>query len=55
MAKAILLFALDQLEVSALKKSSNPPSSPFVKRGKYFSSLWQREVGRDFMMVLSKS
>ena len=30
------------------EKISNPPSSPFVKRGKSFTSLWQREVGRDF-------
>src|SRR4030042_2683437 len=38
------------------KKISNPPSSPFVKRGKCFTSLWSsfscqgraREVGRHF-------
>jgi hypothetical protein len=32
---------------------SNPPSSPFVKRGKHFSSLWQREAGRDFKRFIS--
>jgi hypothetical protein len=32
---------------------SNPPYSPFVKRGKCFSSLWQREVGRDFRKFIS--
>jgi len=30
---------------------SNPPSSPFVKRGNHFSSLWKREVGRDFLKI----
>jgi hypothetical protein len=34
---------------SALKETSNPPSSPFVKRGRLLSSLWKREVERDFM------
>jgi hypothetical protein len=33
----------------AIGKESNPPSSPFVKRGKSFPSLWKREVGRDFI------
>jgi hypothetical protein len=26
----------------------NPPSSPFFKGGDFVSSLWKREVGRDF-------
>jgi len=34
--------------LSRWKRLSNPPYSPFVKRGKCFSSLWQREAGRDF-------
>jgi len=29
-----------QRGLSAIAKESNPPSSPFVKRGKDFSSLW---------------
>jgi hypothetical protein len=32
-------------------KTSNPLSSPFIKRGKCFTSLLQREVGRDFVKV----
>jgi hypothetical protein len=26
----------------------NPPWSPFFKGGNHISSLWKREVGRDF-------
>ncbi len=37
-----------QRGLTAIGKESNPPSSPFVKRGKSYSSLWKREVGRDF-------
>ncbi|OGQ13256.1 MAG: hypothetical protein A2026_14350 [Deltaproteobacteria bacterium RBG_19FT_COMBO_46_12] len=37
-----------QRDLTAIVKESNPPSSPFVKRGKSFPSLWKREVGRDF-------
>jgi len=28
--------------------TKNPPFSPFSKGGHILSSLWQREVGRDF-------
>jgi hypothetical protein len=34
--------------LTAIGKESNPSSSPFVKRGKSYPSLWKREVGRDF-------
>ena len=37
-----------QRGLTAIGKESNPPLSPFVKRGKSYTSLWQREVGRDF-------
>jgi hypothetical protein len=30
------------------KTLHNPSWSPFAKKGKHFSSLWQREAGRDF-------
>jgi hypothetical protein len=37
------------LEGNRPKESSyNPPKSPFSKGGYFFSSLWQREVERDF-------
>jgi hypothetical protein len=34
-------------------KTLNPPQSPFAKGGRNISSLWQREVGRDFMEMIS--
>ena len=51
-----LRLLVPQRDLTAIGKESNPPSSPFVKRGKSFPSLWylfpaksrQREVGRDF-------
>jgi hypothetical protein len=36
----------------------NPPCLPagrLFQRGKYFTSLWKREVGRDFMKYFSKN
>jgi len=49
----------------ALWAGGNPPCLPapvpteggagrLFQRGKYFSSLWQRGVGRDFMKPFSK-
>jgi hypothetical protein len=37
-----------QRGLTAIGKGSNPPLSPFVKRGKSYPSLWKREGGGIF-------
>jgi hypothetical protein len=39
---------ISQIPLLPGQRPYGPAAIPLFQRGKYFSSLWQREVGRDF-------
>jgi hypothetical protein len=45
---------IPQIPLPPGQRPYGPAAIPLFQRGKYFSSLWKREVGRDFMKPFPK-